>query len=101
MRPAWLKSWLIRNTPSCQEVIRTLSDAMDGPISLRRRIGVRLHFLICTWCLRYHKQIGMMRTMLRSAEPSPPVDDAPAGSAPRLSDQTRERLKRLTRQTPS
>jgi hypothetical protein len=101
MRPVWLKNWLIRNTPSCADVVRILSDAMDRPIPLHRRIAVRLHFLICTWCRRYHEQIGLLRTALRSTEPGASKDDAPAGSAARLSDDARERLKRLTRQDPS
>lgn len=101
MRPVWLKTWLIRNTPSCQEVVRILSDAMERPIPLRRRIAVRLHFLICTWCARYQQQIGLIRTALRSTEPGAPRDDAPANSGARLSDEARERLKRLTSQNPS
>jgi hypothetical protein len=101
MRPVWLKNWLIRNTPSCQEVVRILSDAMDRPIPLHRRIAVRFHFLICTWCVRYHRQIGLLRTALRGTGPGTPADDAPAGSGARLSDEARERLKRLTRQNPS
>ncbi len=101
MRPVWLKNWLIRNTPTCQEVVRILSDSMDRPISLRRRIAVRLHFLICEWCLRYHGQIRLIRTVLRSTEPGAPRDDSPASSGTRLSDEARECLKRLTRQDPS
>jgi hypothetical protein len=101
MRPVWLKTWLIRHTPTCQEVIRVLSDAMDRPIPLHRRITARLHFLICTWCQRYQQQIGLIRTVLRGTEPGSPRDDAPAGSGDRLSDDARERLKRLTRQQPS
>lgn len=100
MRPLWLKNWLIRNTPSCQEVVRILSDAMDQPVSLRRKITMRLHFLICTWCARYQQQVGLIRTALRSTNPGVPANDAPDSSSARLSDDTRERLKRLTRQHP-
>ncbi|MBI3611198.1 MAG: zf-HC2 domain-containing protein [Nitrospirae bacterium] len=100
MRPAWLENWLIRNTPPCREVVRILSDAMDRPIPLRRRIAVRLHFLICQWCERYQKQIRLIRTLLRREESiSPP--DTPNTSNARLSDEARERLKRLTRQDRS
>jgi hypothetical protein len=99
MRPAWLENWLSRNTPPCKEVVRLLSDSMERPIPFHRRIGVRLHFLICTWCVRYHDQIELIRTFLRSAEPGSPIDDS--GSGARLSDEARERLKRLTRQNPS
>ncbi|MFZ5876441.1 MAG: hypothetical protein ACOYXU_08540 [Nitrospirota bacterium] len=99
MRPTWLKSWLIRNTPPCQEVVRILSDAMDRPIPLRRRIAVRLHFLICQWCERYQKQVGLIRTLARSTEAGSPAD-TPDTSNARLSDEARERFKRLTLKDP-
>ena len=100
MRPDWLKNWLIRNTPSCREVVRMLSDAMDRPIPLRRRIAMRLHFLICKWCARYRKQIGLIRTLLRREESISPTDTPDTPNA-RLSDEAREWLKRLTRQDRS
>jgi hypothetical protein len=101
MRPVWLEEWLIRNTPSCREVVRIISDEMDRPISLRRRIGARLHFLICSWCHRYQKQLDLIRTYLRAAQPDSSSDESVDPSDARLSDEARERLKRLTRQNPS
>jgi len=101
MRPAWLEEWLIRNTPPCREVVRIVSDEMDRPISLRRRIGARFHFLICSWCLRYHKQIGLIRTFLRTPDPDSTAGESSEPPGERLSDEARERLKRLTRQNPS
>ena len=103
MRPAWVEDWLIRNTPPCREVVRIVSDEMDRPISFQRRIGARLHMLICSWCLRYQKQIGLIRTFLRTPEPGSPTGESAddSGSEVRLSDETRERLKRLTRQDRS
>jgi hypothetical protein len=101
MRPAWLENWLIRNTPPCREVVRQLSDEMERPLPFHRRIAVRLHFLICTWCVRYLEHLRLIRTMLRSTEPGSPPDDSPDRSGARLSDEARERLKRLTRQDRS
>jgi hypothetical protein len=96
MRPAWLENWLSRNTPPCNEAIRSLSDAMERPLPFRRRIALRLHFLICVWCRRYHEQIGLIRTRLRGTEP-----ELPDNPDARLPDEARERLKRLTRQDHS
>lgn len=97
MRPAWLEHWLIRNTPPCSEVVRMLSDGMERPLPLRDRIALRFHFLICEWCERYRKQIGLIRTLLHRKESISPKD-TPNISDARLSDEARERLKRLTRQ---
>jgi hypothetical protein len=101
MRPAWLEDWLIRNTPPCREVVRIVSDEMDRPVSFHRRVGARFHFLICSWCLRYQKQIGLIRTLLRTTEPDSPTNESAADSEARLSDEARERLKRLIRQDRS
>jgi len=101
MRPAWLENWLIRNTPPCRDVVRRLSDEMERPLPFHTRIAVRLHFLICTWCVRYHEQIRLIRTMLRSTEPDSPTRTPADRSGARLSDEARERLKRLTRQDRS
>jgi hypothetical protein len=101
MRPAWLEDWLSRNTPPCREVVRIISDEMDRPVSFRRRIGARFHFLICSWCLRYQKQIELIRALLRTTEPGSPTDAPDDLSGARLSDEARERLKRLTRQDRS
>jgi hypothetical protein len=101
MRPAWLENWLIRYTPPCREVVRQLSDGMDRPLPFSRRIAVRLHFQICDWCLRYQRQLQLIRTFLRSNEPDSPLGDSTAGTDARLPDETRERLKRLLRHNPS
>jgi len=101
MRPAWLENWLSRNTPPCREVVRLLSDGMERPLPFYKRIALRLHFLICTWCVRYHRQIEMIRAMLRSMEPGSPTGDPAHRSGARLSDEARERLKRITRQERS
>ncbi len=78
-----------------------LSEAMDRPIPFRRRVGIRLHFLICEWCLRYQKQIGLIRTLLRRVAPDSTEDASSDLPGARLPKEARERLKRLTRKTPS
>jgi hypothetical protein len=45
--PDWLAHWLARHTPSCQEVTRLTSERLDRRLSLRERISIRLHFVIC------------------------------------------------------
>lgn len=76
---------------SCKEVSRLASDRMDRELTLRERMAFRLHVLMCRNCLRYARQLAVLRQAsdkLRLARRSPDAD--------RLSEEARERIaKRL------
>ena len=79
-------------SPSCREAARLQSRALDEKLSIRQRLGLRIHLLLCRWCRRYGKQIQFLRGAAREhpdsiAEPLPQ----------KLSDQARERIKRKLR----
>ena len=74
--------------PNCREASRLQSEALDHPLSLPQRLGLRLHLLICKWCRRYAKQIRFLRQAVR--EHPDEVNGPPQG----LSREARERLKR-------
>jgi hypothetical protein len=42
-------------------VIRILSLGMDNKLSLLTRMKLRIHFLMCSFCERYVKQLKYMR----------------------------------------
>jgi hypothetical protein len=50
---------------SCKDVTRLLSEAMDRSLPLGKRIGVRLHLLICKFCARYERQLLQIRETFR------------------------------------
>lgn len=56
---------ICRFTPTCPEVVRILSLGMDKHLSLAMRIKLRLHFLMCSFCERYMKQLKYMRQVAR------------------------------------
>jgi hypothetical protein len=87
-----LTDFLAHNTPSCKEVFRLISDSMEQPLSLRKRISLRLHFLICKWCSRYLKQLHFIRNILRR-NPEKVGETAPGA----LSQETKERIKKALR----
>jgi hypothetical protein len=90
-----LVGWLIRVTPTCREMTRLLSDAMDRPLPWRTRVMMRLHFLICKWCERYRNQLRFLRQAVRR-HPEQASPDAP--DAPTLSSGAKDRLKRTLRE---
>lgn len=85
--PRFLVNWLARHTPPCGEVTQLLSQSLEQPLSLRQRIGIRLHYLICIWCERYMRQLHLLRDAMHR---HPHETDA----APSLSAKARARLKR-------
>lgn len=87
-----LINWYGRKTTPCKEVIRLLSESRERSLTLRERIGIRLHYLICVWCPRYERQLKLLGDAAR-CHPAP--TETPA--APSLSADARERLKRSLR----
>lgn len=76
--------WLARRLPTCRDTTRLVSDSMDRRLSLRWRVEMKLHLLICVWCERYARQLIFLRDAVRH-EPPP---------ATALSPEARERIKR-------
>jgi hypothetical protein len=47
--------WLGRRLPTCEEILPVLSQSLERRLTLRERVTLRLHFLICVYCIRYLK----------------------------------------------
>ena len=80
---AWLVNFIATHTPRCHDMTRLISESMERPLPLHKRLAMRAHYLICVWCKRYRDHVGFMRNMLRSC---------PEGEN-RLSLDARERMK--------
>ena len=52
--------WVWNHTPSCAEMSRLTSRALEQPLTLTMRMKMRLHFVICAWCRRYFEQINFL-----------------------------------------
>lgn len=80
---------MARFTLNCAEAVRLLSDAMDRPLPLGERLGLRLHLLICRWCDRYGRQLRFIREALRRRA------DASLAAGDGLAPEAKERLRRV------
>src|ERR1700756_167124 len=62
---SWLQLQIVllicRFTPSCPEVVRILSLGMDKKLSLMMRMKLRIHYLMCSFCERYMRQLKYIR----------------------------------------
>jgi hypothetical protein len=81
-------------SPNCRQASRLQSEAIDR-LSFPKRLGLRLHLLICAWCRRYGKEVRFLRQA---------VHDHPEelnGVEPEtLSAEARERIKRSLQNDP-
>lgn len=73
----------------CREASCAQSESLDHPLPLAKRVGLRLHLVLCKWCRRYGKQIRF----LREAAHEHPEALAEAAQQ-KLSAEARDRIKR-------
>ncbi|HEX5337550.1 MAG TPA: zf-HC2 domain-containing protein [Gallionella sp.] len=49
----------------CKHNTELLSQSYDRPVTLRERIAMRLHLLMCRGCRNYEKQLAFIRKAAR------------------------------------
>ena len=79
--------WVWKHTPNCADMSRLASRSLEQPLSLRIRLRMRLHYLICVWCKRYFKQLKFLRQAAPNFE-----DHAGALPGRGLSIEARQRI---------
>ena len=76
---------------SCRDVTQLISRSMDASLPVGKRIGVRVHLLICRFCARYEKQLLLIRETVRRLAAAEETGDSPTAEA--LSEEARERIR--------
>jgi len=83
--------WLLRRQPPCKEMVPLMSQSLERSLSLGERWSLRLHLLVCTWCVLYLAQIRFLRQLVRLNDESVSEET----SVPfRLSSEARARIAR-------
>jgi len=49
---------------SCKQVSREISRSLDTRLPLSRRMGIRIHLMMCRFCRRYNKQLRLIHSFL-------------------------------------
>lgn len=88
-----IKKWLFNHLPACKTLVPLMSESLERPLTLRERVKLKLHMMICVWCERYMKQITQLQEASQLKAESILTDETPA-----LSDDARERLKQNLKQ---
>lgn len=85
-----VRFWLLRRLPNCQQMVATISESMERPLTFTERVKMKLHLWICAWCQWYLEHLQLIRDAARAkGEELPDLS-----SGPGLSDEARERIRR-------
>ena len=83
---------------NCKEVTRLISDTMDREIPFHRRMGIRIHLLMCRFCARYLKQLRTIRELMHlqmiNIENSQSLDDLPPQARDRIRNVIQDKLQK-------
>lgn len=77
--------------PTCKEVSHLTSQAMDETLPWSKRLGMRLHLMMCVWCRRNSEQLQLVRDLARK-------QSASQSKEAKLSNDARDRLSKLLEQ---
>jgi len=80
---------------SCKNVTQLISESMDHSLPLGKRIGVRLHLLMCKFCARYERQLLLIRETVRQFVGTEDRPGEPPGET--LSEEAKERIRKSLR----
>jgi anti-sigma factor RsiW len=45
---------------SCKEIVERVDALLDGDLTLRQRLAVRMHLMLCHRCRRYERQLRFL-----------------------------------------
>lgn len=64
--------------PSCSEVESCMTDYMEGALPWRKRLGIRIHLLMCKVCAGLYGRLrtlsGRAKDLFAPPSPEPPVE---------------------------
>ncbi|RLB97780.1 MAG: zf-HC2 domain-containing protein [Deltaproteobacteria bacterium] len=59
-----INHWMFR----CKDVSYLISQSMDQKLSLRIRLGIKFHLMMCDLCSRYKQQLDLIRKAISKVE---------------------------------
>jgi len=80
---------------SCQEASQLVSHQVDRPLSLKDRLRLRFHLLLCKACPTLHRKF---ETLHRAGQQYILHDEACGNECPDLSPEAKERIAKSLRQ---
>jgi hypothetical protein len=82
-------NWVWRNLPACKQVVKLITASLDGRLTFREWIVMKVHLYSCDSCINFLKQIKFIQSTLRHSDEGLNHESSDI----RLSDEARTRLK--------
>ncbi len=73
---------------SCKEISQLVSQSLDRPLPIGKRLAVRIHLMICKLCSRYQRQLHFLQQAARQLP-----EHLDATSTLQLSDAAKQRIR--------
>jgi hypothetical protein len=54
---------LLSGLRTCREVVSTISESFERPLTLSEKTSMWTHLILCRWCLRYLRQLRFIRSI--------------------------------------
>jgi len=81
---------------SCKEATRLLSEQLDHPLPLGKRILLKIHLAMCLSCAYFGQQIKALNNLARKY--TAPEDGIPSPYTASLSQEARQRIQSSLRE---
>jgi hypothetical protein len=78
---------------TCREASQLISESLDKPLTLRQRMSLKVHLLMCRYCTRFQRQMLFLRDVLHRTAHEESGDAYPESSDISLTPEARERIK--------
>ena len=83
---------------SCRDAAKLLSESLDVQLPFRRRIGLRIHLMMCHLCRRYARQMKALQQLVRGLSAQVSEEDIDSVDLGSLSPEARERVENALRE---
>ena len=79
--------------PDCKEVAELSSNSLDEILPFKKRLGLKLHIMMCKFCRLNYEQLYLIRKLIVKKLRSDEAGETEAGS--QLSEESRQRIASL------
>jgi Putative zinc-finger len=78
----------------CRQASQLISQSLDRPLTLRERLALKLHLIICEFCKRFSQQVQTLRVTIKTM-----VDSVENNNAIEMSSAAKKRIIDLVEAT--
>ena len=86
-----LNDWIWRKLPNCKEIVKLMTASLDGRLSAKEWIIMKVHLFSCDSCVNFIKQIKLIRNVLVHSDRR--IEKISPSANAKLSEDAKARIK--------